>query len=163
MRWSKAGWVFVGVCIVLQLSGLDVFAWEGTVTRVLDGDSLRVKTRSRVETIRLFGIDCPEHGQAGWAEAKRRATVLMTGKEVSIVPVDVDRYGRTVAVVKRPGLVVNAELVRTGMAWVHPFYCKSEPFCQELEQLERSARQLRLGVWRDERPVPPWKWKQRHR
>jgi len=51
---------FVAVVLIYFLSCLSAFAWEGYVTKALDGDSLRVRKGNRVYEIRLYGIDSPE-------------------------------------------------------------------------------------------------------
>ena len=48
---------------------------------------------------------------------------MIYGKVVEVNPVDVDRYGRTVGIVKIEGVILNQELVREGFAWVYPDYC----------------------------------------
>ncbi|WP_310598964.1 thermonuclease family protein [Desulfobulbus sp.] len=133
--------------------------WEGVVTRVLDGDSFRIKRENQLVTIRLYGIDSPEYGQACWREAKEGATTLLLGKKVRVESMATDRYGRTVALVDFRGQLVNAELVGRGLAWVYRHYCTAQPLCKRLDALEEVARDGRLGIWREGRPVPPWVWK----
>ena len=48
---------------------------------------------------------------------------MIYGKVVEVNPVDVDRYGRTVGIVKIEGVILNQKLVREGFAWVYPDYC----------------------------------------
>ena len=145
--------------LLLVLWAAPAIGWEGTVVRVLDGDSLRVRQGGRIVTIRLYGIDCPEYGQKFWREAKATASDLVRGKNVTVEPLDTDRYGRIVAVVGSRDRSVNKELVRRGMAWVYPRYCKAQPLCRGFEEMEKAARARKLGLWRDGRPVPPWVWK----
>jgi micrococcal nuclease len=146
--------------IVLSLfAAIPVMAWEGTVTRVLDGDSIRIRLGNELVTIRLYGIDSPEYGQAFWREAKEATTTLLLGKKVMVEPLETDRFGRVVALVQVRGILANSELVRRGLAWVFPHYCKAQPFCRELENLEQGARSQKLGLWREQQPMPPWVWK----
>jgi micrococcal nuclease len=145
--------------LLIVLWAAPATAWEGTVTRVLDGDSIRAKRGEQIVTIRLYGIDCPEYGQAFWREAKDVTSGLVQGKNITVEPLDTDRYGRVVALVGSRGRSVNEELVRRGMAWVHPYYCKAQPLCRSLEELEQAARARKFGLWQDSRPVPPWVWK----
>jgi endonuclease YncB( thermonuclease family) len=146
---------------LLLAAGVAAHAWEGTVFHVQDGDSFRARRGHRVETIRLYGIDAPEHDQAAGQAAKRLAEALVGGKKIAVTPLDTDRYGRTVALAEARGVLVNAELVRAGLAWVCPHYCKAQPLCSDLQFLQETARQRRLGLWGDDRPVPPWVWKRR--
>jgi endonuclease YncB( thermonuclease family) len=68
--------------------------------------------------IRLHGIDAPESGQDFGSRAKQTASELAFGKEVTIRPLDTDRYGRTVADVILPdGRSMNREMVAQGLSW----------------------------------------------
>jgi endonuclease YncB( thermonuclease family) len=129
---------------------------------VLDGDSFvaDVSGEGRTE-VRLAGIDAPERGQAFSDRARRSLGSLVRGERLELVVTDVDRYGRLVARVYRgrDGLELNAEQVRSGHAWVYRRYVRDS----ELDRLEHEARAARRGLWRDARPEPPWKWRERQR
>lgn len=135
------------------------YSWQGYVVKVLDGDSLRVKRGKEVIEIRLYGIDCPEWGQDYGNKAKRFTKAKMYKRTVNVEPRDVDRYGRTVALVSSSGRLINRELVRAGLAWMYPKYCKKQPLCSELKKLQNKAKKRRLGLWRAKNPVSPWQWK----
>ncbi|WP_448875045.1 thermonuclease family protein [Desulfobulbus propionicus] len=148
---------------LLMLIMLAWSAWaetgEGVVTHVLDGDSFRVRIGRATTTIRLYGVDCPEYRQAGWRQAKKMTLALVKGRRVAIQAMDVDRYGRTVALVKVDGQLLNAELVRHGWAWVYHRYCHAQPLCRQMNALEKEARLHRRGLWQEKNPVSPWAWK----
>ena len=150
---------FVATLIIYSLAYLPAYAWDGQVTGVLDGDSLRVKKGSRVYEIRLYGIDSPEYGQFCWHEAKELTKGLVLGKIVNIKAMDTDSYGRIVALVWQQGQSVNSELVRNGLAWVYPRYCLTQPLCSEMKLLEEAVKKQRLGLWREKSPVAPWLWR----
>src|ERR1700716_4371915 len=80
----------------------------GTVTRVVDGDTLVVQLSSGPIRVRLYGIDAPEHNQPGGREATDALSALVAGARVELEPVSQDRYGRMVAHVFRGSLDVNA-------------------------------------------------------
>jgi endonuclease YncB( thermonuclease family) len=66
----------------------------GTVTYVVDGDTVDVEGVGR---IRVIGIDTPERGACGYESATQAMSVLVLGRQVSLVPGaadDADRYGR---------------------------------------------------------------------
>lgn len=152
--------------VVLLLCGCSLssaWAWDGYVVKVIDGDSLRVKNNRKVIEIRLYGIDSPEWGQAYGNKAKQFLKKKIKGRKVSVVAKDRDRYGRTVALVSYSGGLVNREMVRSGYAWMYPKYCRQQPLCSELKQLQQKARSRRLGLWRDPAPVSPWQWKWQQR
>ena len=65
------------------------------------------------------------------------------------------RYGRPIAQVSVDGMVVNAEQVKRGFAWVFRRY-SNDPALLELEAQAKSAG---LGLWADPHPIPPWEWR----
>ncbi|MDW7772011.1 MAG: thermonuclease family protein [Desulfobulbaceae bacterium] len=149
--------------ILLFIAAGNVHAWEGVVVKVLDGDSIQVKRDGKIYEIRLYGIDTPEYKQPYSNKAKQYTKRLAYRQTVSVKKKDVDRYGRIVALVSSRGKLVNKELVRSGLAWFYPRYCREQPLCGELEALEKQARKEGRGLWRDTAPVSPWEWKRRHR
>lgn len=149
--------------LVLLLSTGRAVAWEGIVVKIIDGDSLTVQRNGKMYKIRLYGIDTPEYRQPYSNKAKQFTKRLAYGQMVTVAEKDVDRYGRIVALVVRRDKLVNRELVREGLAWYYPKYCRDQPLCGELQQLERKARKERRGIWRDENPVSPWDWKRQQK
>ncbi|MEW5980163.1 MAG: thermonuclease family protein [Acidobacteriota bacterium] len=104
---------------------------RGKVVGVSDGDTITVLNEKTPIKVRLYGIDCPEKGQAFGARAKQLTSDLVFGKTVDVEPVEIDQYGRTVGIVKlENGKIVNAEILRAGFAWVYDRYC-TKPVCLE--------------------------------
>jgi len=110
--------------------------------------------------IRLFGIDCPERGQAFGNKARRFTAKMVFGKVVEVQEVDKDSYGRTVAWVSVNGRSVNRELLRAGLAWWYRYHAEKE---HELERLEADARRDKIGLWSLPNPVPPWEFRRGER
>lgn len=75
------------------------------VTRVVDGDTFMTNKRKRA--VRLADVDTPERGERGAVAAKRRLSSMIAGKEVTVIPVARDSYGRTVAKVTVEGKSVE--------------------------------------------------------
>ena len=144
-------------------SAADPKRFTALVTAVADGDTITVLAQDKQQVkIRLYGIDCPEKGQAFGNRAKQATADAVHGKNVTVQPMDTDRYGRTVAVVFMPGGRSLCEhLVREGMAWVYPQYCKREEICAPLRKIEKAAKGQGKGLWADKAPVPPWEWRKR--
>lgn len=132
--------------------------FTGRVVHVADGDTLTVLTAERREIkVRLHGVDCPESAQPFGQAAKRTTLSLAANQSVEVVPVDTDRYGRTVGEVFLPdGTSLNRALVWAGYAW---WYRRYAPNDTDLEGLEQTARSERRGLWAEDRPVPPWEWR----
>lgn len=134
----------------------------GKIVGVSDGDTATLLDESRrVRKIRLASIDAPESGQAFGAKSKETLSNLCYGKRVKVSISAKDRYGREVATIyDLSGMDVNSEMVKLGFAW---WYREYAPNNSKLEQLEREAREKKYGLWKDENPIPPWKWRKGER
>ncbi|MGB6063496.1 MAG: thermonuclease family protein [Desulfomonilaceae bacterium] len=144
------------VLILFLLFPCPCFPWSGRAVGVSDGDSIRVMRWGRAKKIRLFGIDCPELGQAFGRKARHFTARMVFGKIVEVRQVDKDSYGRTVAWVSVDGRSLNKELLRAGLAWWYRHYAQDE---RELERLEAEARRSKIGLWCFPNPVPPWEFR----
>ena len=133
-------------------------AWTGEVVGVADGDTIAVIHQLEKISIRLYGIDTPEKKQAFGNKARRYTNATVRKKSVKIVPIEQDRYGRTVAMVFVAGECLNEALIRDGYAWVYRKYCRKD-FCGDWLRLESIARENRQGLWLDRNPTPPWEWR----
>jgi endonuclease YncB( thermonuclease family) len=127
--------------------------FNGEVIRVLDGDTIEVLHEKKAERIRLYGIDCPEKGQAFGQKAKQATSSLLFGKDVRIESHGRDKHRRTLGTVFDGDLNVNQELVKEGWCW---WFRKFVPKDQTLKQFEQEAKEAKKGLWTDPNPVPPW-------
>ncbi len=136
-------------------SDLDTFS--GKVIAVHDGDTISVMNGSGPLKIRLYGIDCPENGQAFSNKAKSFTSQQAFGKTVIVIPYEKDRYGRTVADIVLPdGKTLNHEITKSGYAW---WFQKYAPKDDTLPDLEREAKAAKRGLWVDAHPVAPWSFR----
>jgi endonuclease YncB( thermonuclease family) len=88
---------------------------------------------------------------------------LAARQRLQVEPLETDRYGRTVALVRLPdGTLLNEALVAEGLAWVYDAYCHEE-LCQRLRELEQQARREKRGLWAEAEPTPPSEWRRRHK
>jgi endonuclease YncB( thermonuclease family) len=138
------------------------WAWSGKVISIADGDTITVLRDKEQVRIRLYGIDCPEGGQAFGKKAKQFTSSMVFGKVVEVESVDIDRYGRTVALVTVFQRLVNEELVNAGFAWIYTRYC-DRPICERWKVLEYEAREAKRGLWSEPNPVPPWEYRKKKR
>ncbi len=135
-----------------------------TVQRVIDGDTVELNDGRRV---RYLGIDTPETAKKGrpaefLAEAAKDANARLVLQQPVRLEYDEERYdhyGRTLAYVFREdGRMVNAELVRAGLARVY-LIPPNVKYRQLLVASQRQAMAARVGLWEqpltaDERVYP---------
>lgn len=119
-----------------------------TVTKVIDGDTIDIDTGQRV---RYIGIDTPEvHpvAEAFGMEALQANRNLVEGKEVRLERdiTETDKYGRLLRYVYVDDILVNAELVRFGLAEAKA-YPPDTKYHEMLKKLEEEARQAGRGMW----------------
>lgn len=137
-------------------------AWPAQVLSIQDGDTITVAPSGDASTpvsVRLYGIDAPESEQAGGQESTDFLRGLLPdGSDVQIIPYGTDRYGRSLGLVSYQKKILNAELIRSGYAWVYPQYCKAK-FCRSWYRLQKEAKARGLGLWTESSPLPPWKWR----
>ncbi len=157
--------VLVAVLVAVLGGDASALAFSARVVSVADGDTLTVQGEDEERLkVRLYGIDAPEHDQRYGKEARRALSSLVRRKTVDVEPVDADRYGRTVALVRlEDGLLVNEELVARGAAWYYGQYCRRSDPCARLRDLEERARAARLGLWADDAPQRPSEWRREHK
>lgn len=126
------------------------------ITSVHDGDSMRVRCPGHKNTIpiRLEQIDAPETDQAyGLKSRDYLRGLCVRGKQAKIHKSDIDMYDRVIARVYCNGIDVNAEMVKTGNAWVYEYYATDK----SLFALQKKAQQQKLGLWNSQKKVvAPW-------
>lgn len=129
----------------------------GTVTQVIDGDTLEVKLASGPITVRLHSVDAPERDQPYGRDAFAALYALVANKGIELEVIEQDRYDRQVAVIQVEGVNVNAELVRRGHAWAYRQYLTEPEYCR----WEEEARKQKKGVWAlpVAAQVAPWEWR----
>lgn len=131
-----------------------MFALEGKVISVTDGDTIKILTSERQQIkVRLYGIDAPEKKQPYGTAAKRYLADMIAGKTVQIKERGKDRYKRVLGIVYLEGKDVNEILVLNGYAWAFTKYSKI------YESQEQQARSKVLGLWHDKNPIRPENWR----
>jgi len=131
-----------------------------TVTRVVDGDTIKVDIDSIKYTVRYIGMDTPEtvHPQKPvelmGKEASAKNKELVEGKVVRLEKdiSETDRYGRLLRYVwiqqNEGWVMINAELVRLGYAQVAT-YPPDVKYQALFLKLQRQAWEQKLGLWEE--------------
>ena len=150
----------VALCIIfILIFPTFLFAWEGKVVSVLDGDTLRILKDGVQKTVRLASIDCPENGQPYGQAAKEFTADLADRRTVTVQSAEADETGDIVAFVFVGRTDLNKELLKAGLAWRD----KQDADNPELAELEFKARSAKRGLWKEPEPVPPWEWRKGER
>lgn len=161
-RWSR---VFVLAVVVVFASAAQAEcrpreSFRARVVAVHDGDTVTVLRGREQVRVRLWGIDAPERGQPFSNRASRELADMVFRRTVTVVVMDTDTYGRTVARLYVANLDVNREMVRRGMAWWYTYFARG---ARDLAVAEAEARAAGRGLWVDKNPVAPWDYRRRRR
>jgi micrococcal nuclease len=143
------------VAAIAGTAGAQPASLEGTVVRIVDGDTIHVRLADRVEKVRYIGVNTPElhHPRKGEEPGGREAAEvnreLIDNKHVRLeLDVQVrDRYGRLLAYVWVGDIMINAELVRLGYAQVMTVP-PNVRYQALFLKLQRDAREAGRGLWK---------------
>jgi len=153
--------LFLGIFI---MSVLSCYAYSATIVDVRAGDLLVVRAEGGTQTIRLYGVMCPVHGQPYYDKARLLVNHLTLQRNAEITPLYNDEAGISNALVRIQGVkdYLNGQLVGYGMAWVKPAQCKAR-LCDEWRKLEKLTQKNLVGLWAELNAVPPWEWQKAQR
>ncbi|NEQ32291.1 MAG: thermonuclease family protein [Leptolyngbya sp. SIO4C5] len=131
--------------------------------QIKDGDTLVGSHAEQTESIRLYGIDCPELAQQPYGEKARRRLqqLLKPYKEIEVIEVDRDRHGRLVGEVWVADGCINTQLLCEGYAVAYRKHLRDEYRLRYLAS-EAIARRSKLNFWRQVRPQMPWEYRYHH-
>lgn len=135
---------------------------QARIVGVHDGDSITALLASyQTLKVRIRNIDAPELDQPFGYRAKQAMSALVFGREVELRVSGLDRYGRTLALVYVDGADAGLALVTSGLAWPYYRYLTEAPAALQDDYLNAAerAQKLRIGLWSDADPVPPWQWR----
>lgn len=164
--------LLVALCVCALTQSALAQEFNARIIAVLDGDTVLVRRGGGTVKIRLAEIDAPEVAHAGvgtpvpqkaqpYGEDSRRSlSAMVLGKQVDVVTLAVDQYGRLIAKLSMDGLEVNAEQVRRGMAWAA--VGRRQSGNHPLPALQAEARQAGRGLWAQAHPVSPEIWRKQH-
>ena len=137
---------------------------EGLVVGVADGDTITVLDQQKnTYKIRLQGIDAPEKKQAFGEKSKQSLHDLVHGKQVRIEYDKEDKYGRIVGKITLDDLDICLQQLVLGMAWHYKKYQNEQSVADRVvyNDAELKSKSLKLGLWADETPMPPWEFRKK--
>ncbi|RCW91313.1 thermonuclease family protein [Winogradskyella arenosi] len=148
------------IIIIILLSCFTINAQSilyGKVTAITDGDTFKLLQKdSTLIRVRLANIDCPERKQPFSKRAKQFASDAVFGKNIEIVVLNKDRYGRYIAnVIYDVDKNLSEELLKAGYAWHYVRYSNDST----LQDIEDKARKIKIGLWGDPNAIAPWSWR----
>jgi micrococcal nuclease len=127
------------------------------VTKVVDGDTIWVRTGPTRVKVRLIGLDTPETVdprkpvQCFGPEASRRAQQLLERQRVFLEfdpsQGQVDRYGRALAYVWLPdGRLFNEVMIAEGFATEYT-YDRAYKYQRDFRSAQAAAQSAKRGLW----------------
>ena len=144
--------------ILLLVLSSHVYAdqYQATVIKVIDGDTIWVKSNNKHIKVRLSYIDAPELRQKHGVHSRDKLSELVLNKNVEINTYRKDRYNRHLGEVyifnSSKSVFINAVMLKSGNAWVYKRYRNNE----YLINLENNARMANKGIWSNSEPLEPW-------
>jgi endonuclease YncB( thermonuclease family) len=135
-------------------------ALAGTVSRVVDGDTLWLKVEDDAApvVVRIEGIDAPESCQVGGSEATAALTTLALGRSVTVRVAARDEHGRVVGKVYDGDKDLGDRMVRDGQAWSTRYQYDRGPYVAE----ERMALALKRGLHAPGGAIQPREFRKQH-
>jgi micrococcal nuclease len=143
------------------------YVLQGRVVHVADGDTITLQTADGERRIRLASIDAPEigHGEVKPGQpfgqgSRRSLEALVAGKTLQATCYEKDQYARDVCDLPgENGHTVNWQQVASGSAWANTVRRGEYLRDASLPDVERRAREKKLGLWAEAGAVAPWQWR----
>lgn len=124
-----------------------------TIETVIDGDTVTILREGCKYVIRLEHIDAPEVGEPFFKESRQFIINECWGEPCFFRCHGKEKYGRILAELVNPDTrLINAELVRNGLAYHYKMFSKSRYY----EEMEKEAKKEKLNLWSDERFRRAW-------
>jgi micrococcal nuclease len=164
---------FLSLLIASFISCTFVYAetFKGTVTRIIDGDTIRVTVKKSNIKVRLIGIDAlekidnpkaqkdslrlnqtQEFAKKGGFEARNYLSTLIAPGDTITLETDrsrYDQYGRTLAYIfDSEGTFINKKLILDGYAGLL-IYAPNDSRARELSDAFDDSKNNKRGLWNE--------------
>jgi micrococcal nuclease len=131
-------------------------SYNGTIIRVIDGDTFVFQTTEGSLTVRMLGTDAPERDLPFSKESSDFLKQYLNKDAIFKASGD-DRYSRTLGVLYIDGKDINLLSIKSGFSWHFKRYSSDIQY----DQAEESARKNKLGLWALPNPIHPWDWRKK--
>lgn len=130
---------------------------SGIVQSVTDGDTIKVRIWTWVETIRILGLDAPESftTRFGYVECYGKESsnylknLLSSGSSVYVEFYGNDKYSRDLADVyiwSRTWTLIAKSIIQNGYGWVYTKGVKTKNYASLLRS-QNLAKKSKVGLW----------------
>ena len=144
------------IFLLLISSNLLSLELKGKIIHISDGDTVHLLTDNKEKIkIRLNDIDAPESKQAFGNKSKENLKKYIYQKNVVVEYKNKDKYKRVLGIIYYQNRDINLQQVKDGYAWVYKKYSKNPNYFKA----EKDARNKRLGLWYDKKPIEPWEFR----
>lgn len=162
MHGRFAWFIICSVALICARSHAADYQLPGRVLRIIDGDSLVLDVQGSQYRIELWGIDAPERNQPWGEAAADQLNRTLTGSFVNIRVDGGGDEGRFAGRLMLRDRDVGLDLLYDGLAWsAVPTDGTHQQAEHPYDLAQRQASVARRGLWSDDRPVPPWEWRNR--
>ena len=149
---------------------VQLIAGEYQVTRVIDGDTIKVEDGSKKITVRLAGIDAPETskimndpGQPYGQRAMKHLAILVANQTVDVKSYGFDGDGRVLGEVFFEDRNINLEMVKAGLAEVSRGKPAAGLDLGPYRKAEAEAKAAKRGIWvQGDQYKSPREWRRTH-
>lgn len=178
MKYSNYTRIFLYTLVLLSLSfSFYAYAEKGKTFRVIevnDGDTISIKTKSllgmptRIERLRLIGIDAPELRQEPWGRLSKRHLKKLISESDWIVSIEFDveqrdKYGRLLGYLwDKRGRLINEKMLEDGYAVLYTIPPNIK-YVERFITAQRKAQQKKVGIWgKNGLKKSPKEWREEH-
>ncbi len=122
-------------------------AGQYKVTKVFDGNTVKVSGQGKTLRVRLVGIDAPEKGQPYSTLSRKLLADLVLDRTVTIRDFGTDPYKRRLGEVFLADINVNIEMLKAGLVEVYQGEIPKKLDISPYIEAEQEARNAEAGMW----------------
>ena len=140
-----------------NLAGIGPDNWQGTVVRVVDGDTIHVRRltgNNKAIKVRIRGIDAPEICQQGGAVSRDALQRRLMRQKIDVQGRNQDDYGRLLAQITHKNDDIGQWMVSEGQAWSYRYSAGINPYASEQRRAKAEGRGL-FKPNQTEAPIEP--------